>query len=92
MADHCKLSKAEKYIWGYSSVGRAPALQAGGREFESLYLHLLSKESRTLYLENCIYETSKNTLNVDRDENEALRKQRIEEKQTKQQSHQILTL
>ena len=25
--------------WGYSSVGRAPALQAGGREFESLYLH-----------------------------------------------------
>ena len=78
--------------WGYSSVGRAPALQAGGREFESLYLHLLSKESRTLYLENCIYETSKNTLNVDRDENEALRKQRTEEKQTKQQSHQILTL
>ena len=79
-------------LWGHSSVGRAPALQAGGREFESLYLHLLSKESRTLYLENCIYETSKNTLNVDRDENEALRKQRIEEKQTKQQSHQILTL
>ena len=29
-----------------------------------------------MYLENCIYETSKNTLNVDRDENEALRKQR----------------
>ena len=26
-------------IWGYSSVGRAPALQAGGQEFESLYLH-----------------------------------------------------
>ena len=25
--------------WGYSSVGRAPALQAGGRGFESLYLH-----------------------------------------------------
>ena len=25
--------------WGYSSVVRAPALQAGGREFESLYLH-----------------------------------------------------
>ena len=28
-------------LWGYSSVGRAPALQAGGQEFESLYLHLL---------------------------------------------------
>ena len=27
------------YIWGYSSVGRAPALQAGGQEFDSPYLH-----------------------------------------------------
>ena len=26
---------------GYSSVGRAPALQAGGQGFESLYLHHL---------------------------------------------------
>ena len=26
-------------IWGYSSVGRAPALQAGGQEFDSPYLH-----------------------------------------------------
>ena len=25
--------------WGYSSVGRAPALQAGGQEFDSPYLH-----------------------------------------------------
>ena len=25
-------------LWGYSSVGRAPALQAGGHEFESRYL------------------------------------------------------
>ena len=25
--------------WGYSSVGRAPALQAGGQRFESAYLH-----------------------------------------------------
>ena len=30
-----------KNLWGYSSVGRAPALHAGGQEFESLYLHLL---------------------------------------------------
>ena len=28
-----------KVMWGYSSVGRAPALHAGGQEFESLYLH-----------------------------------------------------
>ena len=27
-------------LWGYSSAGRAPALQAGGHEFESRYLHL----------------------------------------------------
>ena len=29
--------------WGCSSVGRAPALQAGGQEFESLHLHLRIK-------------------------------------------------
>ena len=26
-------------LWGCSSVGRAPALQAGGQGFESLHLH-----------------------------------------------------
>ena len=26
-------------FWGHSSVGRAPALQAGGRQFESDWLH-----------------------------------------------------
>ena len=31
--------------WGYSSVGRAPALQAGGQGFESLYLHEGDEES-----------------------------------------------
>ena len=25
--------------WGYSSAGRAPALQAGGRRFDPDYLH-----------------------------------------------------
>ena len=30
---------AARYPWGCSSVGRAPALQAGGQEFESLHLH-----------------------------------------------------
>ena len=28
-----------KTLWGCSSAGRAPALQAGGQEFESLHLH-----------------------------------------------------
>ncbi len=31
-------------LWGYSSVGRAPALQAGGQGFESLYLHVGNEE------------------------------------------------
>ena len=55
--------------WGCSSVGRAPALQAGGREFESLHLHSEGKlpsslviqraappSGANMYLENCIYE------------------------------------
>ena len=32
-------TKLNTDLWGYSSVGRAPALQAGGHEFESRYLH-----------------------------------------------------
>ena len=32
-------------LWGYSSVGRAPALQAGGQEFESPYLHLIIQKA-----------------------------------------------
>ena len=37
-------------LWGCSSVGRAPALQAGGQEFESLHLHLVPDDGalRTL--------------------------------------------
>ena len=31
-------------VWGCSSVGRAPALQAGGQEFESLHLHQSGKK------------------------------------------------
>ena len=31
-------------FWGYSSAGRAPALQAGGQGFESPYLHKLNPE------------------------------------------------
>ena len=34
---------------GYSSVGRAPALQAGGQEFESLYLHCFLRKALTDY-------------------------------------------
>jgi hypothetical protein len=31
--------KKVKIIWGYSSVGRAPVLQAGGHRFDPVYLH-----------------------------------------------------
>ena len=34
--------------WGYSSVGRAPALQAGGQGFEPLYLHGNAVENNIL--------------------------------------------
>ena len=33
-------------FWGHSSVGRAPALQAGGRQFESDWLHHTSPRLR----------------------------------------------
>ena len=32
--------------WGCSSVGRAPALQAGGHEFESHHLHGDNEENK----------------------------------------------
>ena len=32
------------YLWGCSSVGRAPALQAGGHEFESHHLHASNEQ------------------------------------------------
>ena len=53
---------AAGFMWGCSSVGRAPALQAGGQEFESLHLHSVSKDNKkdiretdtATYLENRI--------------------------------------
>ena len=38
---------AARLLWGCSSVGRAPALQAGGQEFESLHLHSSEKMIKT---------------------------------------------
>ena len=34
--------------WGCSSAGRAPALQAGGQEFESLHLHHTEKSVKKM--------------------------------------------
>lgn len=47
--------------WGYSSVGRAPALHAGCQEFESPYLHhfeqmeLSKTEPSGLFFSVCIH-------------------------------------
>ena len=47
-----------RFLWGCSSVGRAPALQAGGQEFESLRLHWIpgkkGSKDKNPYLENRI--------------------------------------
>ena len=32
-------------VWGYSSAGRAPALQAGGRRFDPVWLHQPATEA-----------------------------------------------
>ena len=38
----------DRLTWGRSSVGRAPALQAGGQEFESPRLHHLVFDSESV--------------------------------------------
>ncbi len=49
-----------RLIWGRSSVGRAPALQAGGQEFDSPRLH-------QLHLENCIAKKKEQRNKTERD-------------------------
>ena len=36
-------------MWGFSSAGRAPALHAGGQEFESPNLHHLKSRAERLF-------------------------------------------
>ena len=44
-------------LWGCSSVGRAPALQAGGQEFDSLHLHQVDLNRFAMQIEHkLIYE------------------------------------
>ena len=43
------------FLWGCSSVGRAPALQAGGQEFESLHLHAGNEQCIVLEGQNVKY-------------------------------------
>ena len=39
----------QKLEWGFSSAGRAPALHAGGQEFESPNLHHLKSRAERLF-------------------------------------------
>ena len=65
-------------IWGCSSVGRAPALQAGGHEFESHHLHddneannpagFLRKPKGCLHTERLTYKSLKGYSKSIRDE------------------------
>ena len=53
---------AAGHTWGCSSVGRAPALQAGGQEFESLHLHSSKDVSLAVmpaHLSKCVAMTVK---------------------------------
>ena len=43
---------SEKWIWGFSSAGRAPALQAGGQRFDPANLHHVPKEEVKLIWAN----------------------------------------
>ena len=45
---------AAGYIWGCSSVGRAPALQAGGHEFESHHLQVGNEQCQDVGLERIV--------------------------------------
>ena len=54
-------------LWGCSSVGRAPALQAGGQEFESLHLHSpkgdITYVPWKLHIENLIQSSNRKVWN-----------------------------
>ena len=52
----------EYHTWGYSSAGRAPALQAGGQRFDPAYLHhiyfRIFRKRIVVFFENCIEKKS----------------------------------
>ena len=44
--------QTREWIWGFSSAGRAPALQAGGQRFDPANLHHFFKELTEIPLED----------------------------------------
>ena len=55
-----------RFIWGCSSVGRAPALQAGGQEFESPYLHLIIQKALNYQMEKTLGIYSQKSFSFDK--------------------------
>ena len=49
----------EPYLWGCSSAGRAPALQAGGHGFESHHLHQEKNEEEGSTESHHLYQALK---------------------------------
>ena len=45
------------HLWGYSSAGRAPALQAGGRRFDPDYLHQFRIEDGWKRTKGCTFRS-----------------------------------
>ena len=62
------LDAVSNQIWGCSSAGRAPALQAGGQEFDSPHLHqyLLGDTEKILSI-SCTLKTKQCKTNDDRE-------------------------
>ena len=50
-----EVTRPKQPKWGFSSAGRAPALHAGGQEFESPNLHHLKSRAERLFF-CCIKE------------------------------------
>ena len=55
--DRYWVSNRKTYIRGCSSIGRAPALQAGGRRFDSVQLHQLS-DQLILFADGHLFQVS----------------------------------
>jgi hypothetical protein len=47
-AKRALMQKTLENNWGYSSAGRAPALQAGGHRFDPVYLHQVNGDAAKL--------------------------------------------
>ena len=56
---HLNNSQETNYLGGFSSVGRAPALQAGCQRFESANLHIYLQNLKKISLEKKVAKLEK---------------------------------